>query len=86
MPKEIVLQSRPKQHKEELERLARLLLSDGADSGDDAVMDLAIKIAYDENLDVVFRTDKTARMLTPAQAYRLRYERGLDIRDTTYTR
>lgn len=79
MPLEIVLQDRHKLSKAELERRARLLLSSQTDGGDDRVLDMAIKIAYEEKLDVVFRSGD-GRLFTPEAAYRLRYKRGLDLR------
>lgn len=80
MPKEIIIQTRPTLTDEELERRARLLLSTQTDSGDDAVLDRAIKIAHDEGLDVVFRRSPTGKIITPGTAYSLRYERGIDLR------
>ncbi len=79
MPKEIVLMPRRKLPPEELERRARLLLTTQTDAGDDEVLDLAIKIAHDERLDVVFRNER-GKLLTPELAYSLRYNGGLDVR------
>ena len=78
MPKEIVLLPRTKLPPDELDRRARLLLSTQTDAGDDDVLDRAIKIARDEKLDVVFRSGD--KLFTPAVAYSLRYDRGIDVR------
>lgn len=79
MPKEIVLMPRQKHTPEELERRARLLLPTQTDNGDDDVLDAAIKIAYEEKLDVVFRNER-GKLFSPELAYSLRYNGGLDVR------
>jgi hypothetical protein len=77
MPREIVIQ--PKQQRTDLERLARLLLETGADTGDDEVLELAVRIAYRENLDVVFRQEGVAAFITVTQA-KSRLSNGMSLR------
>ena len=64
--------------KEEAEARARAYLSGETLETDTDVIEEAIKIAYNEGIDVVFKNHRGAT-LTPEMAYRLRYYRGLDI-------
>jgi hypothetical protein len=77
MTKRIYIKS--SKHWSEVEEQARLLL-DGEiqDNGDDEVLDTAILMAHEGNLDVVFV--RNGREVTPETAYGMRYHRGLKIR------
>ncbi len=78
MPKEItIIQSL---NDNELDAKARELLTSGIDTGNDDVLNQAIFIAKNENLDVVFKSTKTGKIITPDLAFRIHFDRGLNIR------
>lgn len=67
----------PRLSDQEIEKQARTLLATGNDTGNDDILDRAIQIAHQEDLDITIQyNDKS---ITADMAYRLR-QRGLDIR------
>jgi Ni2+-binding GTPase involved in maturation of urease and hydrogenase len=75
----IAITARGKFGPDELDRLARQMLATGVCHEDDHVIDKAVKIARDEGLAVEFLLPSGV-VISADVAYRLRYERGLDIR------
>jgi hypothetical protein len=77
MTKRIYIKS--SKHWSEVEEQARLLLEgEIQDDGDDEVLDTAIRMAHEGNLDVVFV--RNGKSVTPEIAYGIRYHSGLRIR------
>jgi ribosomal protein S14 len=67
----------------DVERLARALLNGEIDDlGEDDVLDKAIEIAEKEGIEVQFE-EETGRIFNVDLAYRLRFNRALDIRHKT---
>lgn len=76
---EKTIKIKPAKPDQVLREEARALLNGKIeDSGDDAILDMAIRLAYEEQLPVVFLSENET--LTPELAYRLRYLRGLSVR------
>lgn len=74
----MIINIKPRRDSQEITQAARKLLSDGIDTGDDEVLDTAIKIAYDEKIPLHFRRKDT---LIPVDvAYRIRYNMALSLR------
>ena len=70
---------KPSKHWSEVEEQARLLLEGKIqDNGDDEVLDTAIRMAHEGNLDILFV--RNGREVTPETAYNIRYHSGLRIR------
>jgi len=68
---------------EDVERLARALLSgEIEDTGEDDVLDKAIEIAKNEGIEVQFEEER-GQIYNVDMAYRLRYNRALDLRHKT---
>lgn len=79
MSKKIFIQ--PLMPVEEIEKEARELLETGIYNGNDAVLDMAIYIASRDHIDVEFCIIGTNRVFDPDLAYRMRFLRGLNIRE-----
>jgi len=78
MPREIVIQQRDSDHPKRVEQRARQLLNDDTDGGDDEVLAAAVRIAFREKYDVLFRVG--TKIIPPDRAYRILCVRYLDIR------
>lgn len=76
-----VISLKPKKSDAQVEEEARAILDGIAeDTGDDTVIDRIIQIVHTEGLDVCFSPSQ-GKLISPDVAYRLRYERALDIRE-----
>jgi hypothetical protein len=70
---------KPSKNWTEIDERAMLLLEGKIqDDGDDDILDRAIGMAYEQNLDVVFMRGEKA--INPEIAYGIRYRSGLRIR------
>ncbi len=70
---------KPSKNWTEIDERATLLLEGKIqDDGDDDILDRAIGIAYEQNLDVVFMRGEKA--INPEIAYSIRYHNGFTIR------